>query len=91
MTDSLEKSAEGQMVDLVFVDVAFNGKSRYKVESTGQILEGRVKIVDVYQEPENVNITSFGEFMPPSPEVNGRFRGINAETGRRYWGYCIIE
>lgn len=44
--NNLEQSAEKEMIPLVFLDVNFDGKSRYKRLDTKEILEGKVKILE---------------------------------------------
>jgi isopentenyl phosphate kinase len=69
----LEKTSEEGMVPLVFLDVVFSGKSRYKRLDTGEILVERVELL--MQDRLSVIMNYSGEgtikMKPALKEANG--------------------
>lgn len=91
---TLEQTSEKGMIPLVFLDVAFNGKSRYQRLDTKEILEGRVKIL--MQDRLSVMMDYSGEgtikMKPALEEAGGLLFPEHPKVGELYrCPYCKIN
>ena len=89
----MEKELE--MIPLLFLDIASDGKSRYKRLDTEEVLVGRVKlltpnsVVVYYKGKETIKVPS--RRFPPK-EANGvLFAGNPRIQGEYECTYCVVE